>query len=113
MSEQDDWERATYAPLAEVDPRLAQRLRARFVRRFAARARLSDRLRDEAEEQLVLDQGLTAGGTRILRADLPLGCGQSWHEWDGSQEDADGIVDSMADTAGGDLFDDLAQRERP
>jgi hypothetical protein len=107
MPDGDDWDRVVYAPLAALDPKLATRLHARFVARFATRARLSDREREDAAEQLALDRGVAPDGTLVLRAGLPLGCGESFHGWDGSPAGAEEIVDSMAETAGADLFDDL------
>jgi hypothetical protein len=95
-----DWESASWSPLADIDHALADELAGLVVGTFFATAGLDHRWRTEAFHQLQLDAGLTPGGIRILRFVLPLGAGESLHEWDGTTPTARAIARDTGDTAG-------------
>lgn len=59
-------------------------------------------------QQLLIDEGRTPFGVRILRVSLPLGEGRPAYEWDGTAAAADDIIDSMACVAGETIVDDRA-----
>jgi len=67
---------------------------------FFATARLDRRWRTEAFEQLQLDMGLTPKGVRILRFVLPIGAGETLHEWDGTAAAARAIARDVGDNGG-------------
>lgn len=103
-----DWESATWSPLADVDPALADELAGLAVATFFAIGGLDHRWRAEAFEQLQLDAGLTPRGVRILRFALPLGAGETLHEWDGTAATARAIARDVGDSGGRTIIIDRA-----
>lgn len=98
-----DWNAAAFTSLDQTDPELAQRLSARLVDRFLARAGLSAIRREEALGQTTIELGVTPKGVRLLRVTLPLGAGHPENSWDGSSANAEAIVDAMAEHAAEDV----------
>jgi hypothetical protein len=101
-----DWNQAAYQSLASADPALADQLADRLVVRLLTAAGLSAAHRTEAFRQVRVEVGRTPKGAQILRVRLPLGEGEPEYEWDGSQQDAEQIIDSMADIAAESIVDD-------
>ena len=101
-----DWNRAAYQPLASTDRTLADQLAGRLVDRLLSAAGLSALHRTEALRKVHVEIGKTPKGAQILRVRLPLGLGEPAYEWDGSQEDAQQVIDAMADLAAESIVDD-------
>lgn len=95
-----DWESASWSPLVDVDQVLADEIAGLAVGTFFTAAGLDHCWKTEALNQLRLDLGLTAKGVRILRFLLPIGAGESWHEWDGTSGCARAIARDAGDNAG-------------
>jgi hypothetical protein len=96
---EDTRNRVLTVDLAELDAGLAERLTARLVDRFLVGGGLNTSHRAEAMEQTRIDAGLTRYGAPCeLDFKLPLGSGNPCgHVWDGSERQAEQIVDVAAD----------------
>ena len=83
----DHYVLAEWVALADLDAGLAERLTARLVDRFLARAGLSTSHRADAIAQTVIDVGLTGDGRACeLDFSLPLGAGNpGGYVWNGPE----------------------------
>jgi hypothetical protein len=95
-----DWSAAAFSPLEQVDAQLAEDLAGVLIDEFLRYGGLAAQWKDQALASLQLRRGVTPRGTLILGADLPLGVGQTEHEWDGSYAQALQIAVDIGQTAG-------------
>lgn len=91
-----DFNAASFELLSAEKPELARRLSASFVDVFLGSAHLSPRRRDEALAMLVLESGVTPIGQGLLQVRFPFTGSTTTTEWDGSDEDAEDIITSLA-----------------
>jgi hypothetical protein len=94
----DQLTRAVVRPLAEDEPDLALRLAARFASVLDA-AGLSAAERDylRGYKPVVISAGKTFGGLRVLQ--FRFAGSTTTMEWDGSESEAEELVDGFADNA--------------
>jgi len=96
--DRDDSANAVVRPLAKDDPALAARLAARFHAGLAA-ADLGPAEREylSGHEPAEISAGETRSGLRVLQ--IRFAGSTTTVEWDGSQSDAEELVDGLADNA--------------
>ena len=100
-NEDEDWRdfhAAVFRPLAERHPDLAVRLAEGFVREFLRKAELSQRRYGEALHMLVLEEGTTPLGRAVLRVTFPFMGSTTTVDWDGTADDAEASINSLAET---------------
>ena len=107
----DDLGLEAVRPLVEDDPALAARLTKPFSAALES-ADLSPSERDylRGYAQVRIASGQTRGGVRVLR--LEFGGSTTTIEWDGSEGDAEEIVDGVAENAAHNAAGDLLGRRR-
>ncbi len=99
VDEEEDrcnFEAAVFHPLADDDPGLAARLSARFLQRLMVDMTPSERTYAEEWPPPQFDIGITPRGGRVLA--VAFGGGRSITDWDGSDVNAEEIIDSCAET---------------
>jgi hypothetical protein len=92
-----DFRAAVFHPLANDNEGLASSLSARSHDRLVSDMSLSERAYAEEWRPPRFEVGRTPAGRAVLAIDF--GGGRSVIDWDGSDADAEAIVDSCAETA--------------
>ncbi|HEV3364290.1 MAG TPA: hypothetical protein VG795_09155, partial [Acidimicrobiia bacterium] len=71
--------------------------------RFLHDACLSDRRYEQARDMLQIDEGTTPLGHSLLRVTFPFTGSVTTQEWDGTEEDAEAMIDSVAEALAEDV----------
>ena len=96
QSDEDEWDHATFTPLA--DGAFVAMLADRCVRTMAEHAGFREEFIVVAAPLVEFSQA-SLSTCRVLRLVLPLGAGTVEYEWDGSAAGAEWIVTEAATTA--------------
>lgn len=83
-----------FTPFAAVDPALAERLEARFAGILQGEPTAAEREYASRYRSLRIEVGTEPGGERLLR--ISFAGAITMMEWDGTQDDAAVIIDSVA-----------------
>jgi hypothetical protein len=90
-----DFEAARFHPLADDDPDMTGRLSKRFSGRLAVGMTAEERTYAEELGPVAIDVGISPKGLRLLRLNFAGSEGSA--DWDGTESEAEELIDSEAD----------------